>query len=116
MLLRSTLADEATSVLVLEPTSERPVAEIIARLAHAYALREEFASSVVRIFSNRRNKCRIIVLYLKDEVWRAPFKSHGKTAQPQTPRPLRSDERHAFVYGFAAGRMLTGGARCFRNQ
>ena len=77
MLPRSTLADEATSVLVLEPTSERPVAEIIARLAHAYALREEFASSVVRIFSNRRNKCRIIVLYLKDEVWRAPFKSHG---------------------------------------
>jgi hypothetical protein len=69
MLPRSTLADEATSVLVLEPTSERPVAEIIARLAHAYALREEFASSVVRIFSNRRNKCRIIVLYLKDEVW-----------------------------------------------
>ena len=34
-----------------------------------------------------------------------------KTAQPQTPRPLRSRRTHAFVYGFAAGRMLTGEAR-----
>jgi serine/threonine protein kinase len=47
VLSRSTLPDEPAPALVLAPASERPAPEIIARLEHAYALREELEPSSV---------------------------------------------------------------------
>jgi len=49
VLSRSTLVDEPAPVLVLMPASERPAPGVIARLDHAYALRDELdPSSVAR--------------------------------------------------------------------
>ena len=47
VLSRATLPDEPTPVLVLAPASERPKAGVIARLEHAFALREELDPSGV---------------------------------------------------------------------
>ena len=47
VLSRSILVDELAPVLVLTPASERPVPGIIARLDHAYALRDELEPSSV---------------------------------------------------------------------
>jgi PAS domain S-box-containing protein len=47
VLFRSTLAENAAPVLVLAPVSERPAPGIVARLEHAYALREELEPSSV---------------------------------------------------------------------
>ena len=44
VLSRTTLPDGPTPVLVLTPASERPAAGVIARLEHAFALREELDS------------------------------------------------------------------------
>ena len=49
ILSRSTVTDEASPVLVLKPASERPSPGIVARLEHAYTLREQLdPSSVAR--------------------------------------------------------------------
>jgi serine/threonine protein kinase len=45
VLSRCTLADQAAPVLVLAPVSERPAPGIIARMEHAYALREQLDPS-----------------------------------------------------------------------
>jgi PAS domain S-box-containing protein len=47
VLSRSALAGESAPVLLLAPASERPAPAVIARLEHAYALREELAASPV---------------------------------------------------------------------
>jgi signal transduction histidine kinase len=60
VLSRSTLTNDATPMLVLAPAAERAAPGIIARLEHAYALREELEpSSVARPLSQseaRRNR------------------------------------------------------------
>lgn len=47
VLSRSTLVDEPAPVLVLAPASQRPTPAILARLEHAYALRDELEPSSV---------------------------------------------------------------------
>jgi len=56
VLSRSTLTNDATPVLVLAPAAERAAPGIIARLEHAYALREELEPSSVAQFTIR-NAC-----------------------------------------------------------